>query len=365
MRDIFRRLNDAYTNNDFGAIFKDPYGGFFLKLRSVSRVELLRQFAGEVNLNVERLSGKQLFEYIFTQNISEQTLNSFIKRVYYVEREERRINEEILYSQLYQLSNFQWGGFYQNAVEQTIVNNYVKKIADYGELLNRIENDLNPRLKGYILCSWYNHWTSILIEDMFKDYQSILPTVGLVKKVDFFWNDFPFDLKVTYFPDGFMKLKRQQRGLRPELTELKAFARTHNISINRNLSDDDLFQELLARIEESTSDEAKSFMSDFHRNRREIIDETIANPQELIVWFYENQGTRRFDAANRFFLVLIDRNNLEDSWKLKRNRDILQLGITNYLTENNNVDFNKFKLSFYWEGRNYESYATCLFLTRE
>jgi len=43
---------------------------------------------------------------------------------------------------------------------------------------------------------------------MFKDHEDILPAVGLVKKVDFFWNNFPFDLKVTYFPDGFMKVKR-------------------------------------------------------------------------------------------------------------------------------------------------------------
>lgn len=365
MKEIFRRLNDAYTNNDFGRIFTDPKGGLFLKLRSISRVELLRQFAAEIGLNVENISGRQLFEHIFAQNVSEQSLNSFIKGIYSVEREERRKNEDNLYSQLYQLPNFSWGGFYQNAVEQTIVNNYVKKIADYGELLNRVETDLNPRLKGYILCSWYNHWTTILIEDMFKDHPNILPTVGLVKKVDFFWNNFPFDLKVTYFPDGFMKLKRQQKGLRPELTELKAFARMHNIAINRGLSDDDLFRELLTRIEESTSNEAKLFIADFHRNRREIIDETIADPNELIVWFYENQGTRRFDAANRFFLVLIDRNNLEDSWKLKRNRDILQSGVNNYLTESQNIDFENFKLSFNWEGNTYESYATCLFLTRE
>jgi hypothetical protein len=365
MHDIFRRLNTAYSNNDFGHIFEDPHGGMFLKLRSISRAELLRQFAAEIGLNIDNVGGRQLFERLFVENIPEQTLNRFIKDIYLVEREERRNNEDNLYSQLYQLANFSWGGFYQNAVEQTIVNNYVKKIADYGELLNRIETDLNPRLKGYILCSWYNHWTSILIEDMFKDHPSILPTVGLVKKVDFFWNDFPFDLKVTYFPEGFMKLKRQQKGLRPELTELKAFARAHGIAINRNLNDDELFRELLARIEENPSEEAKAFTNGFHRNRRDIIDEAIADPNELIVWFYENQGTRRFDAANRFFLVLIDRNNLEESWKLKRNRDILQSGISDYLTDNQNVDFNQFRLSFNWEGNVYNSYATCLFLTRE
>jgi hypothetical protein len=263
------------------------------------------------------------------------------------------------------LTVFNWGGFYQNAVEQTIVNNYVKKIQDYNQLINSVDNDLAPRLRNYVLCSWYNHWTSILIEDMFKDHQDILPAVGLVKKVDFFWNNFPFDLKVTYFPDGFMKLKRQQRGLRPELTELKAFARQNNIAYDRNTSDDDIFSEILLRITESPNQNAQDFISQFHQTRREIINETIANPNELIVWFYENQGTRRFDAANRFFIVLIDRNNLEESWKLKRNREILNQQINTFLNDNRNVDFNQFQLNFNWEGNNYQSFATCLFIVRE
>jgi hypothetical protein len=47
----------------------------------------------------------------------------------------------------------------------------------------------------------------------------------------------------------------------------------------------------------------------------------MQNPLELMKWLYEEQGLRRFDAANRFFIILIDSNNLEESWKLKRNKD--------------------------------------------
>lgn len=365
MRDIFKQLNSAYQNNNFDSIFENKQGIKFLKLRSLSRTELLRQLAADANINAENIPARQLFEYLFLQDIPTDTIDSFIKRIYSEERAERRNNEDDLYSQLYLLPNFHWGGFYQNAVEQTIVNNYVKKIPNYNELLNCIENDLNPRLKGYILCSWYNHWTSILIEDMFKDHPGILPAVGLVKKVDFFWNNFPFDLKVTYFPEGFMKEKRKQKGLRPELTELKSFSRANGITINRSLTDDVLYQELLTRITESPSEASRNLIREFHQNRRTIIDETVNNPQELIVWFYENQGTRRFDAANRFFLVLIDRNNLEESWKLKRNREILSPKINSYLSENQGIDFERFKVSFNWDGKTYQSYAPCLFLIRE
>lgn len=302
---------------------------------------------------------------MFCQNISEATIDAFIRQIYQHERIERIGNEENLYTQLFRLQVFNWGGFYQNAVEQTIINNYVKKIRDYNQLLNSIENDLAPRLRSYVLCSWYNHWTSILIEDMFKDHPDILPAVGLVKKVDFFWNNFPFDLKVTYFPDGFMKEKRHQKGLRPEFTELKAFARQNNINFDHESNDNDIFQELLTRITENPSEAAQNFIQSFHQTRRDIINETIENPRELIVWFYENQGTRRFDAANRFFLVLIDRNNLEESWKLKRNRDILSTKINEFLNANRNININQFQINFNWEGENFQSYAICLFIVRE
>lgn len=365
MREIFRQLSNAYNNNDFSIILNHQFGNYFLKLRSLSRIEILRQLSQRINIDTQNIQGRQLFEYLFCQNISEETIEEYIREIYQQERNERIGNEDHLYTQLFRLHIFNWGGFYQNAVEQTIVNNYVKKIRDYNQLVNSVVNDLVPRLKSYVLCSWYNHWTSILIEDMFKDHEDILPAVGLVKKVDFFWHNFPFDLKVTYFPDGFMKLKRQQAGLRSELTELKVFARQNNIPFDRTATDDDIFNELLLRITESPNQNAQDFIIQFHQIRRNIINETITTPNELIVWFYENQGTRRFDAANRFFIVLIDRNNLEESWKLKRNRGILSEQINNFLNTNRNVDFNQFQLNFTWEGNNYQSYATCLFIVRE
>ncbi len=245
------------------------------------------------------------------------------------------------------------------------MNDYIKKTQDYDELCNKIENDINPRLKGYVLCSWYNHWTSILIEDMFKDHPDILPVVGLIKKVDFFWRDFPFDLKVTYFPDGFMKLKRQEKGLRPELTELKDFARKNKIYFDQKSSNEEIFTELYAKVAEDTSEEAKIFFNELIRIRKEIIQETISNPLTLTKWFYENQGVRRFDAANRFFVVLIDVHNLEDSWKLKRNKKLLKEKIDDYLDNNRSLNFENLKLYFSWDDRIYTTYATTLFIIKE
>jgi len=361
----FKRLKRHYRDNEFEQIFSHELGLYFLKMRSVSRAPILRRLAAKGNINVESIKGRVLFEYMFCQDIDRPLLDEFIDELYEEERNERRANEEELYSQLYRLSVFYWGGFYQNAVEQTIVNNYIKKIQNYDELLDKIENDLNPRLRGYILCSWYNHWTSILIEDMFKDHLDVLPAVGLIKKVDFFWNNFPFDLKVTYFPEGFIKEKRKKRQLRPEFTELKQMARKLNIPIDKNLREKESFTLLLTRISESQSEEAQTFIQNFHQTRRKIINEAIRNPEDLIRWFYENQGIRRFDASNRFFLVLIDSRKLEESWKLKRNKELLCGNITNYLNNNKNINFNKLKISFNWQDRTYMTYSTILFIMVE
>ena len=51
----------------------------------------------------------------------------YIRSIYKLERIERKAIEDEVYSQLFKLDSFNWGGFFQNAVEKTIVNNYVKK----------------------------------------------------------------------------------------------------------------------------------------------------------------------------------------------------------------------------------------------
>lgn len=362
----FGKLRNYYENDEFDQIFNHRLGLYFLKMRSISRSALLMELAKNLQIDVSDVNSKSLFQFMFCQQISNDLIDKFIKETYLKERLERSQNENYLYSQLYKLRLFDWGGFYQNAVEQTIVNNYIKIIQDYDKLCESIENDINPRLKGYIFCSWYNHWTSILIEDMFKDHEYILPTIGLVKKVDFFWKDFPFDLKVTYFPDGFMQLKRKELGLRPELTVLKEFARKNKLYFDKNNKPKEVFLELLAKISEDASSIAKNFISNFHDERREIILNTMNNPKDLIIWLYEEQGVRRFDAANRFFLILVNLSNLEESWKLKRNKRLLEEKINTYLDENQNLDFEQLKIDFNWQDNIvYNTYATVLFIVVE
>jgi hypothetical protein len=57
--------------------------------------------------------------------------------------------------------------------------------------------------------------------------------------------------------------------------------------------------------------------------------------------------------------------NLEESWKLKRNKKLLQKHITNFLDNSKNIDFENFKLTFTWDGKEYTTYAAILFIFKE
>ncbi len=92
-----------------------------------------------------------------------------------------------------------------------------------------LEVEIPRAVNGYVMCSWYNHWSTILIENLFRQHPRILSAIGNIKKVDFFIDNIPFDLKTTYLPANYVQQKRKESDLRSELAELKLVARKHNI----------------------------------------------------------------------------------------------------------------------------------------
>ncbi|OGY43671.1 MAG: hypothetical protein A2729_03185 [Candidatus Buchananbacteria bacterium RIFCSPHIGHO2_01_FULL_39_14] len=48
---------------------------------------------------------------------------------------------------------------------------------------------------------------------------------------------------------------------------------------------------------------------------------------------YENQGEQRFGADNRLFVILADRKNLDQNWKLKRDFDFVFGKIDQFFNE--------------------------------
>jgi hypothetical protein len=360
----FDELDRYFRNNDFPSIENDNRGIRFLKLRSMSRKDTMVEFCQIHNINLDDLESSLYFSHIFNlREISSQNINDFINLKYQEERAGRLENQEYLVDQLNRLQHFDWGGSFGNSLEKNIVNNYVKKIQSYDAINEEIEGSLLSSLRGYTLNSWYNHWTSILIEDLFKDHTTVLPTVGLVKKIDFFINDIPFDLKVTYFPEQLLADKLRLCGFGNELTRLKQICRSLNILIPSDLKNKALKEHLLNIVSEDQRTEARVFIATLREHKRAIISEAEANPSELKIWFYENQGEARFDASNRFFLVLTDEINMSKSWKLKRNIVFLRENINSHL-DNLHIDTSSLETEFYWhqDQQTYNCKSDILFL---
>jgi hypothetical protein len=363
----FTELEKAFRGNDFPLIENDENGIRFLKLRSMSRKATMEEFCKIHDIDLEGVTSKKYLHHVFQYNdITDSIINDFINQKYQEERADRRNNQNYLVDQLNRLQHFDWGGSFGNSLEKNIVNNYIKKIKSYEEINNEIKSSLLTSLRGYTLNSWYNHWTSIIIEDLFKDHDIVLPTVGLIKKIDFFINNIPFDLKVTYFPEQLLAEKLKYNGYGNELTMLKRICRRLNIFIPDDLNPKGLKLHLYGKVSEDQRDDAKEFIATLKQEKKNIIQEAENDPVELKKWLYENQGESRFDASNRFFLVLTDETNMSNSWKLKRNIVFLCDRITSHL-DNLSMDMSSLETTFYWklDNKTYNCKSDILFLKYE
>jgi len=139
----FDVISTLYSNNKFAELVHHPNGIYWLKLRSVSRIQQLRQLCDRTGIEYEGIPGRQLLAHVYRHEPDKVAVDGFINDLYEQERRVRRENENRLISELYQMKVFDWGGLYQNSLERTIVNNYVKRIQSWEELNGAIENEIH------------------------------------------------------------------------------------------------------------------------------------------------------------------------------------------------------------------------------
>ncbi len=80
---------------------------------------------------------------------------------------------ETLSNDLYKVQSFKWGGDHTNSLDKYLVTRYVKAIISYDELQSKVP-EIGDAAYGYVMSSWYNHWSSILIEHVFLSLMSLL-----------------------------------------------------------------------------------------------------------------------------------------------------------------------------------------------
>jgi hypothetical protein len=355
----YQQADKAFKNDEIRQLSLDPDGMRFLKIRSLSRKEHLTRLIADHSLAIPDGKPADRLKAVFESSITDAQIDTTIRIIAATERQQRLALEPALITELYKLLMFDWGGLHQNSLEKTIVDNYVKKIRSFDDLQARVDDDLFHSMKSYVLCSWYNHWTSIIIEDVFRDHPAVLPAVGLIKKVDFFVRGVPYDLKVTYLPEGYIKDARKAAGDKEEASLLKKFCKQKKIHFDKQLAAARLLEDMWRKVGDHPSNEAKVLINGLKARRLAILDNAVANPIELIAWLYENQGVRRFDASNRLFLVLVDCSNFFESWKLKRARPLLVDKIHRHLNDTNHSGCD---LTFQWEGATYHTTSDVVFV---
>lgn len=358
----FEKWDREFRMQNLYAFNNDQSGLLYLKVRAVCRGRQIKQFIEKNNIVLVSTKIKDQFAELFA--IMEKTTGSVEMLDAYLRDKNNEwyramgVNEEKLKSGLRQINSYEWGGDQENSLDQYFVRRYIKAISDYDELCSKSEAIAANAWK-FVQTSWYNNWTSYIIESMFKKHKRVLSAVGEIKSVDFFIDNSPIDLKVTYFPEAYMRGKLKDKLGSYELTWLKRKAKDIGIFPDKNLTDSKQCSYLKEEIENSGHSE---IINELMAARRKVVSEACHNVKDLIKWLYENQSQRLFGAENRLFVVLVDLNDMEQSWKMKRAFSLIEPKVNSYLDEFNSELLKE--VDFTFNKKNYKSLADLIFIVK-
>ncbi len=168
------------------------------KLNGV-RVKELRELARSLGL-VDSGTHGALTSRLLREDPRE--IDEFIKRKYRDEVRKRQadtISDADLLNELQKVKSIDWG-VVQGQLDGRIQREHVRVFPRYDELVQSVRSTLHDQITGYTIASWYNHWSTILIEDHISQHPNVVPTLKNIKGVDIFFRDQPFDLKITHLP---------------------------------------------------------------------------------------------------------------------------------------------------------------------
>ena len=351
------RAQNLFSFND------NKNGLLWLKTRAVCRGKQMRQFLdnNKISLKATKIAeqNKELFEILEKTPNAMQMLDKYLKEKNHEWYKSMGVNEEKLKTDLYKILYYAWGGDQNNSLDKYLVSRYVKVISSYDDLVHR-KAEMAENTWNYVQTSWYNNWTSYLIEALFKRHEKVISAAGEIKSVDFFLDDTPIDLKVTFFPKQYMDEKLRAKLGKKELTWLRQKAKEVNISVDKSISES---QQIYIISEKLSETGHTCILDELKSKRKEIVTETQANPKELMTWLYANQGEMRFGAENRLFVVLADTTDMSLSWKMKRAFSLIEPEINNYLNKFNKNSLKE--IDFTFKKNKYRSLADIIFIMKQ
>lgn len=359
----FEKWNNAFQLNNLSAFNHNEKALLYLKVRAICRGKLIKQFTEKYQLELKSTKVNNQFSELYSllENNSngKNMLNTFLQDRNNEWYKTKKINEEEVKSGLRKIDTYEWGGDQNNSLDQYLVKRYVKDISNYNTLQKKA-NEIATNAWKFVQTSWYNNWTSYLIESIFKKHKRVLSAIGEIKSVDFFIDDYPIDLKVTYFPNEYMENRLKDKIGNKELTWLKKKAKALGIKSDKNLSDSEQITFLKEELENNGHSEVIKQLTD---TKKDIIEEVCKHPETLIKWLYEHQSVRLFGAENRLFLVLVDIKDMKQSWKMKRAFSLLEPKIKEYLDKFSAKSLKE--ITFNFKGTTYTSLSDIIFIVKE
>lgn len=358
----YEKWDHEFRTNNLFAFNNNDKALLYLKVKAICRKTLITQFVKENKLTLKSTKVKEQFPelYALLENKPEliPKLDSFLRNRNNEWYKEMGVDEDKVRTALCKINAYEWGGDHNNSLDQYLVRRYVKDISDY-DTLQKKATEIQANAWNFVQTSWYNNWTSYLIESIFKKHERVLSAIGEIKSVDFFIDNYPIDLKVTYFPNEFMEKKLKDKIGNKELAWLKKEAKKVNIIPDKGLSD---AEQLTFLKEELENHGHSNIIEVLTKHKQEIIDKACKHPEELMKWLYENQSARLFGAENRLFLVLVDTKDMKQSWKMKRAFTLIEPTVNNYLDSFNAHSLKK--INFTFNQKNYTSRSDIIFITK-
>jgi len=254
----------------------------FIKLKSLKK-DYLKKFCDRFKIqssNNITEAIKNILLAFDNGSISTRQINEYIKNLYsQIRNEEIRItgaNHESIVEELNRVDSHIWG-MVQGKADAYIQSNYVRKYFKFDELVSAVRESLFNAMEAYTLCTWYNHWSTVFLEDLICQNEKVVPIIKKVKGVDVIWNEQAIDIKATNLP--------------------------------------------------------KEWFRDGY-----TIDDAINNPIRACEYLYTYQGAERFGAENRFFVIVYDRVNPADSWKIKREYSLIKELVDSFFNQDMQLD---------------------------
>jgi hypothetical protein len=290
----FEEYEEQYKTH-FSTMSLTADGLRFLKIRTLVDLEPLRSSASLrrfLKLDAERVKRTELAslrKQLFNDPlVTSKNLDDLLREAYSEMVAMSPVNISSLRTALEIISQSgdeywsAWNSVYRDDIRQHIQHHFVRtaSIQSYEKLMEKVDSLLSPVIKGYVAISWYNQWSSAIIERMILSHPEVIPTARRIDKVDFFFREIPIDLKVTFLPNEYLR-----RLLREGMV--------------------------------SQPSDAVKFLAE--------------NRLHLAKWLYENQGEPRFSDSHRLFVTLVDVNNMDNSWKLKASFGLIEAKVNEYL----------------------------------